>query len=82
VGTGEVDERFSWRGELEFIDIEEVIAVDVVVDMLQEVGAFGVLAFVFIELGAGDPESEVVLAEGAEEDGGFTGTMLQPLACA
>ena len=48
--------------------------------MLQEVGASGVLAFVFIELGAGDPESESLLAEGAEEDGRLTGSMQQPLA--
>ena len=69
MGAGEINERFSWGGELKLIEIEEVIAVDVVVVMLQEVGASGVLAFIFIELGAGDPESEGVLAEGAEEDG-------------
>jgi hypothetical protein len=51
-----------------------------VVVMLQEVGAFRVLAFVFIELGAGDPESECVLAEGAEEDGRLPSSMQQPLA--
>jgi hypothetical protein len=80
VGTGEVDERFSWGGELEFIDVEEIVTIDVVVVMMQEVGAFGVLAFIFIELTSGDPEFEGVLTEGAEEDGRFSSLMLQPLA--
>lgn len=77
--TGEIDQRFPWGSELEFIDIEEVVTVDVVMVMMQEVGAFGVLAFIFIELGACDPEFEGVLAEGAEEDGRFSCPICEPL---
>ncbi|NIS60846.1 MAG: hypothetical protein GTO13_09145 [Proteobacteria bacterium] len=80
MGTGEVDERFSWGGELEFIDVEEIVTVDVVVVMMQEVGAFVVLAFIFIELTSGDPEFEGVLAKGTEEHGGLFCLIFQPLA--
>jgi hypothetical protein len=80
VGTGEVDEWFSWGGELEFIDVEEIVTIDIVVVMLLEVGAFRAFAFIFIELASGDPEFEGVLAEGTEEDGRFSSSILLPLA--